>query len=172
MNSGAEAVETAIKAARKWGYTVKGVPDGEVGQAEIIACADNFHGRTIAIVGMSTEPQYRQGFGPFPPGFKIIPYGDAKALEDALTPNTVGFVVEPIQGESGVHIPPEGYLKRAADICKKNNVLFIADEIQSGLGRAGKLFACQWEGVRPDVAIIGKALYTGALELREALAAS
>jgi ornithine--oxo-acid transaminase len=170
MNTGAEAVETAIKAARKWGYTVKGVPDSEVGQAEIIACADNFHGRTIAIVGMSTEPQYRQGFGPFPPGFKIIPYGDAKALEEAITPNTVGFIVEPIQGESGVHIPPEGYLKRAANICKKNNVLFIADEIQSGLGRAGKLFACQWEGVRPDIVIIGKALSGGLYPISAVLA--
>jgi ornithine--oxo-acid transaminase len=161
MNSGAEAVETAIKAARKWGYTIKGVPDGENGQAEIIACTDNFHGRTIAIVGMSTEPQYRFGFGPFPSGFKIIPYGDAKALAEAITPNTVGFIVEPIQGEAGVHIPPDGYLREVADICRKNKVLFIADEIQSGLGRAGKLFAHQWEGVRADVVIVGKALSGG-----------
>lgn len=161
MNSGAEAVETAIKAARKWGYTIKGVPDGENGQAEIIACTDNFHGRTIAIVGMSTEPQYRFGFGPFPPGFKIIPYGDAKALAEAITPNTVGFIIEPIQGEAGVHIPPDGYLREVAAICRKNKVLFIADEIQSGLGRAGKLFAHQWEGVRADVVIVGKALSGG-----------
>ena len=161
MNSGAEAVETAIKAARKWGYTVKGVPNGEHGQAEVIACADNFHGRTVMITGMSTEPQYRFGFGPFTPGFKTIPYGDAQALTDAITPNTVGFIVEPIQGEAGVHIPPEGYLREVAAICKRNNVLFIADEIQSGLGRAGKLFAHQWEGVRADVVIIGKALSGG-----------
>jgi len=158
MNSGAEAVETAIKAARKWGYTVKGV---EPEQAEIIACADNFHGRTIAIVGMSSQAQYRFGFGPFPPGFKIIPYGDAQALAGAITPNTVAFLVEPIQGESGVHIPPDGYLRQVAGICKKNNVLFIADEIQSGLGRAGKLFAHQWEGVRADAVIVGKALSGG-----------
>ncbi len=161
MNSGAEAVETAIKAARKWGYTVKGVPNGEHGQAEVIACADNFHGRTIMITGMSTEPQYRFGFGPFTPGFKTIPYGDAQALTDAITPNTVAFLVEPIQGEAGVHIPPEGYLREVAAICKRNNVLFIADEIQSGLGRAGKLFAHQWEGIRADVVIIGKALSGG-----------
>lgn len=129
--------------------------------AEIIACTDNFHGRTIAIVGMSTEPQYRFGFGPFPPGFKIIPYSDAKALAEAITPNTVGFIVEPIQGEAGVHIPPDGYLREVADICRKNKVLFIADEIQSGLGRAGKLFAHQWEGVRADMVIVGKALSGG-----------
>jgi len=151
-------VETALKAARKWGYTVKGV---ETDKAEIIACADNFHGRTIAIVGMSTEPQYREGFGPFPPGFKIIPYGDARALADAITPDTVAFLVEPIQGESGVHIPPDGYLRQSYDVCKKNNVLFMADEIQSGLGRAGKLFAHQWEGIRADVVILGKALAGG-----------
>ena len=158
MNSGTEAVETALKAARKWGYTVKHV---EYGKAEIIACAGNFHGRTIAIVGMSTEPQYRDGFGPYPAGFKVIPYGDADALAAAITRNTVAFLVEPIQGESGVNIPPEGYLRRAADICRQNNVLFMADEIQSGLGRAGKLFAHHWEGVRADVAIVGKALSGG-----------
>ncbi len=158
MNSGTEAVETALKAARKWGYTVKHV---EYGKAEIIACAGNFHGRTIAIVGMSTEPQYRDGFGPYPAGFKVIPYGDADALAAAITRNTVAFLVEPIQGESGVNIPPDGYLKQVADICRQNNVLFMADEIQSGLGRAGKLFAHQWEGVRADVAIIGKALSGG-----------
>jgi len=167
MNSGAEAVETAIKAARKWGYTVKGV---EADQAEIIACADNFHGRTIAIVGMSSEPQYRDGFGPFAPGFKIIPYGDAAALAKAITPNTVAFLVEPIQGESGVHIPPEGYLKQAADLCKQNNLLFMTDEIQSGLGRAGKLFAHQWEGVRADVVIVGKALSGGMYPVSAVLA--
>ncbi len=158
MNSGTEAVETAIKAARKWGYTVKGVPEG---QAQIIVCAENFHGRTITIVGFSTEPQYRTGFEPFTPGFAIIPFGDADALEQAITPDTVAFMVEPIQGESGVHIPPPGFLKRARDLCTQNRVLFIADEIQSGLGRAGRLFACEWENVRPDVAIIGKALSGG-----------
>jgi len=158
MNSGTEAVETAIKAARKWGYTVKGV---EADRAEIIACSDNFHGRSIAVVGMSTEQQYRFGFGPFPPGFVVIPYGEAGALEAAITPNTVAFLVEPIQGESGVHIPPAGYLRQAYDLCKKNNVLFIADEIQSGLGRAGKLFAHHWDGIRADVVIIGKALSGG-----------
>ncbi len=158
MNSGAEAVETAIKAARKWGYTVKGIPDG---QAEIISCGDNFHGRTITIIAMSTEPQYRDGFGPFTPGFKSIPYGDAKALEQAITPNTAAFIVEPIQGEAGVHMPPDGYLKQVEAICRQKRVLFIADEIQSGLGRAGKLFAHEWEGVKPDAVIIGKALSGG-----------
>jgi ornithine--oxo-acid transaminase len=167
MNSGAEAVETALKAARKWGYTVKGV---EPDKAEIIACADNFHGRTIGVIGMSTEPQYREGFGPFLPGFTIIPYGDADALAQAITPNTVAFLVEPIQGESGVNIPLDGYLKRVAEICKQNNVLFMADEIQSGLGRAGKLFACEWEGVRPDVAIVGKALAGGMYPVSAVLA--
>jgi len=158
MNSGTEAVETALKAARKWGYTVKRVDHGK---AEIIACAGNFHGRSIAVVGMSTQPQYRDGFGPYPAGFRVIPYGDAGALAAAITPNTVAFLVEPIQGESGVNIPPDGYLTRAADICKQENVLFIADEIQSGLGRAGKLFAHHWEGVRADVVIVGKALAGG-----------
>jgi ornithine--oxo-acid transaminase len=158
MNSGTEAVETAIKAARKWGYTVKGVPEG---QAQIIVCAENFHGRTITIVGFSTEPQYRTGFGPFTPGFTVIPFGDVDALEQAITLDTVAFMVEPIQGESGVHIPPPGFLKRARDLCTQNHVLFIADEIQSGLGRCGKLLACEWENVRPDVAIIGKALSGG-----------
>ena len=167
MNSGAEAVETAVKAARKWGYTVKGVPDG---QAEIIVCADNFHGRTLTVISFSTEPQYRAGFGPFTPGFGVIPYGDADALEKAMTPNTVAFMVEPIQGESGVHIPPPGFLQRAREICDKNRVLLIADEIQSGLGRAGKLFACEWENVRPDVAIIGKALSGGLYPVSAVLA--
>lgn len=158
MNSGAEAVETALKTARKWGYTVKGVP---ADRAEIIVCARNFHGRTITIVGFSTEPQYREGFGPFTPGFVIIPYGDAWALEKAITPNTVAFLVEPIQGEGGVIVPPEGYLRDVGEICAYHNVLFMADEIQTGLGRTGRLFAYHWEGVRPDVLIIGKALSGG-----------
>ena len=158
MNSGAEAVETALKAARKWGYKIKGV---EKDKAEIITCKNNFAGRTITIVGFSTEEQYKDGFGPFTPGFKSIPYGDSDALEKAITKNTVAFLVEPIQGEGGVIVPPEGYLKKAYDICKKNNVLFIADEIQSGLGRSGKLFAFEYDGIRPDVVIIGKALSGG-----------
>jgi ornithine--oxo-acid transaminase len=158
MNSGAEAVETAIKAARKWGYHVKGVPDG---QAEIIVCTDNFHGRTTAIISFSTEPQYREGFGPYLPGFKVVPYGDIEALAQAITPHTVGFLVEPIQGEAGIKIPQAGYLKQAEALCKENRVLFMADEIQCGLGRAGKLFAFQYEEVNPDVIIIGKALSGG-----------
>jgi ornithine--oxo-acid transaminase len=158
MNSGAEAVETAIKAARKWGYTVKGVAKDK---AEIIVCADNFHGRTTTIVGFSTEPSYREGFGPFTPGFPIIPYGDLAALEQAITPNTVAFLVEPIQGEAGIKMPPEGFLAKAAALCKKHNVLLICDEIQSGLGRTGKLFCYEWEGVKPDGVIIGKALSGG-----------
>jgi ornithine--oxo-acid transaminase len=158
MNSGAEAVETALKAARKWGYTVKGVPDD---QAEIVVCAENFHGRTTTIISFSTEPQYQAQFGPLTPGFVVIPFGDADALDKAITPNTVAFMVEPIQGESGVRIPPAGYLSRVRDICTRQRVLFIADEIQSGLGRAGKLFACDWENVRADMAVIGKALSGG-----------
>jgi len=158
MNSGAEAVETAVKAARKWGYQVKGIPDG---QAEIIVCANNFHGRTTTVISFSSEEQYRDGFGPFTPGFKIIPFGDASALEAAITPNTCAFLVEPIQGEAGIMIPPAGYLQRAAEICRKNHVLLIADEIQAGLGRTGKLFACEHEGVRPDAVIVGKALSGG-----------
>ncbi|OQY17898.1 MAG: ornithine--oxo-acid transaminase [Anaerolineaceae bacterium 4572_32.1] len=158
MNSGAEAVETALKAARKWGYTVKGVADD---RAEIIACSGNFHGRTISIITFSPEEQYRDGFGPFTPGFKLIPYGDAGALERAITPNTVAFIVEPIQGEGGVIIPPQGYLKRAREICTAHDVLMMADEIQSGLGRTGKLLACEHEGVRPDVVMLGKALSGG-----------
>src|SRR5271165_6811725 len=158
MNSGAEAVETAIKAARKWGYKVKGIPDSK---AEIIVCANNFHGRTTTIVGFSTDAEYRDGFGPFTPGFVVIPFDDAKALRDAITPNTCAFLVEPIQGEAGIIIPREGYLQEVAEICRKNNVLFVADEIQSGLGRTGKLFAHQHEGVRPDLVIIGKALAGG-----------
>jgi ornithine--oxo-acid transaminase len=158
MNSGAEAVETAIKAARKWGYTVKGVAKDK---AEIIACADNFHGRTTTIVGFSTEPSYQEGFGPFTPGFKIIPYGDAKALEQAITPETVAFLVEPIQGEAGIKMPPAGFLEQAAELCKKHNVLLICDEIQSGLGRTGKLFCYEWDDVKPDGVIVGKALSGG-----------
>ncbi len=158
MNSGAEAVETAIKAARKWGYKVKGIADGK---AEIVVCANNFHGRTTTVISFSTDEQYRDGFGPFTPGFKIIPFGDADALQKAITPNTCAFLVEPIQGEAGIVIPPAGFLKRAAAICRKNNVLLIADEIQAGLGRTGKLFAFEHEGIRPDAVIIGKALSGG-----------
>ena len=158
MNTGAEAVETAIKAARKWGYQVKGVAHD---QAEIIVCANNFHGRTTTIVGFSTEDQYKADFGPFTPGFKVIPFGDAVALEQAITPNTVAFMLEPIQGEGGVIIPPAGYLRETAEICARHNVLFVADEIQSGLGRTGRLFACDHEQVRPDMVIIGKALSGG-----------
>ncbi len=158
MNTGAEAVETALKAARKWGYQVKGVPESK---AEIIACEGNFQGRTITIISFSTEPQYREGFGPFTPGFVTIPYGDADALEQAITPHTVAFSVEPIQGEGGVIVPPESYLRRVRDICTRHNVLLIADEIQTGLGRTGRLFACDWEGVKPDVVTIGKALSGG-----------
>jgi ornithine--oxo-acid transaminase len=158
MNSGAEAVETAVKTARKWGYTVKGIPEGK---AEIVVCANNFHGRTITVVSFSTDEQYRFGFGPFTPGFKIIPYGDAKALREAITPNTCAFLVEPIQGEAGIIIPPQGFLKEAAAICRANRVLLMADEIQSGLGRTGKLFAYMHEGITPDVLIVGKALAGG-----------
>jgi ornithine--oxo-acid transaminase len=158
MNSGAEAVETAIKAARKWGHTVKGIPEG---RAEIIACAGNFHGRTVTIVSFSSEEQYRRGFGPLTPGFKVIPYGDAAALRAAITPDTCAFLVEPIQGEAGIVIPPAGFLREARAICSENRVLFVADEIQSGLGRTGKLFACEHEGVRPDLYVVGKALSGG-----------
>ena len=158
MNSGAEAVETALKLARKWAYQVKGVPRH---QAEIITAAGNFHGRTISIVSFSSEPSYRDDFGPFTPGFITVPYGDAEAVEMAITPNTAAVMLEPIQGEGGVIIPPEGYLKKVAEICRKNHVLFMADEIQTGLGRTGKLFAAEHEGVHPDVMIIGKALAGG-----------
>lgn len=158
MNSGAEAVETALKAVRKWGYKIKKV---ENDKAEIIVCSNNFAGRTITIITFSTEEQYKDGFAPFTPGFKIIPYGDSDALEKAITKNTVAFLVEPIQGEGGVVVPPEGFLKKSFEICKKNNVLFVADEIQSGLGRSGKLFAFQYENIRPDVVIVGKALSGG-----------
>ena len=158
MNSGTEAVETALKTARKWGYQVKGIPEN---QAEIIVCSNNFHGRTISIVSFSTDEQYRKDFGPFLPGFKIIPFGDAEALRSAITPNTCAFLVEPIQGEAGIIIPPEGYLNEAATICKENNVLLMVDEIQSGLGRTGKLFAYQHEAIKPDLVILGKALSGG-----------
>lgn len=158
MNTGAEAVETAIKMARKWGYQVKGVADNS---AEIIVCSGNFHGRTTTIVGFSSEPQYKADFGPFAPGFVMIPYGDVVALEAAITPNTVGFMVEPIQGEGGVVVPPDGYLRAAKDVCERHNVLFIADEIQTGLGRTGKLLACEHEAVRPDILVLGKALSGG-----------
>ena len=167
MNTGAEAVETALKAARKWAYTVKGVaPD----QAEVIVCENNFHGRTIAIVGMSSEPQYREGFGPFPPGFKIIPYGDATALAAAITPNTAAFLVEPIQGEGGIVIPPTGYLAECARLCRERHVLLLCDEIQSGLGRTGRLLAGDHEGVKPDGLILGKALGGGLLPVSAFLA--
>ena len=158
MNSGAEAVETALKLARKWAYQVKKVPRH---QAEIIVAGNNFHGRTISIVSFSSDPLYRDDFGAFTPGFIIEPYGDAAAIEKAITPNTAAVMIEPIQGEAGVIIPPAGYLKQVADICKRNNVLFIADEIQTGLGRTGKLFASDHEGVRPDMMTIGKALSGG-----------
>lgn len=158
MNSGAEAVETAIKAIRKWAYTVKGVPDH---QAEIIVCSNNFAGRTISIVSFSTEEQYQDGFAPFTPGFKVIPYGDAEALAAAITPNTAAFFLEPIQGEGGIMIPPNGFLQQAERICRQNNVLLIFDEIQTGLGRTGKMFAFEHEGVKPDGITIGKALSGG-----------
>ena len=158
MNTGAEAVETAVKAARKWGYKVKRVP---ANQAEIIVCEGNFAGRTTTMISFSSEPQYKEDFGPLTPGFVMVPYGDAEALEAAITPHTVAFLVEPIQGEGGVVVPPEGYLRAAADICARHNVLFIADEIQTGLGRTGALFACDHEGVRPDIITIGKALSGG-----------
>jgi len=158
MNSGAEAVETAIKTARKWGYKIKGIPQDK---AEIIVCANNFHGRTVTIVSFSSDEQYRDGFGPFTPGFKVIPFGDARALREAITPNTCAFLVEPIQGEAGIVIPPEGFLREAAATCRQNQVLLMADEIQSGLGRTGKLFAYMHEAVTPDVLIIGKALAGG-----------
>jgi ornithine--oxo-acid transaminase len=169
MNTGAEAVETAIKMVRKWGYEVKGVPDGK---AEIIVCANNFHGRTTTIVGFSSEQQYKDGFGPFTPGFEEIPYGDAEALAAAITKNTVGFLVEPLQGEGGVVVPPKGFLQKARKLCTENRVAFIADEIQTGLGRTGRLFCCEWEGVRPDILIVGKALGGGVYPVSAAIADS
>jgi len=167
VNTGLEAVETALKAARKWGHEVKGIaPD----QAEIIACEGNFHGRSITIVGLSTEEQYRRGFGPFPPGLKTVPYGDAAALEAAITPNTAAFLVEPVQGEGGIILPPRDYLARCADICRRHNVLLIADEVQTGLGRTGRLLACEHAGIRPDGIILGKALGGGLLPVSAFLA--
>jgi ornithine--oxo-acid transaminase len=158
MNSGAEAVESCIKAVRKWGYRAKGIP---YGQAEIIVCANNFHGRTITIVGFSTEPQYRDGYAPFTPGFKIVPFGDAAALENAITPHTAAFLVEPIQGEAGIIVPPEGYLRQVRRICTERDVVMITDEIQTGLGRTGKLLAEEHEGIEADLTLIGKALSGG-----------
>lgn len=167
MNSGAEAVETAIKMSRKWAHTIKDVPDGK---AEIIVCENNFHGRTTTIVGFSTEEQYKRGFGPFTPGFKVIPYGDSDALEETITDNTAAFLVEPIQGEGGVIVPPKGFLKRARKICTDRNVLLMTDEIQTGLGRTGKLFCFQHDGIVPDVIIIGKALSGGFMPISAVVA--
>ncbi|MBM7704641.1 ornithine--oxo-acid transaminase [Metabacillus iocasae] len=158
MNTGAEAVETAVKAVRRWGYEVKGI---EANQAEIIACEGNFHGRTMTAVSLSSEAEYQRGFGPMLPGIKLIPYGDIEALKAAITPNTAGFLFEPIQGEAGIVLPPDGFLKEAHEVCKENNVLFVADEIQVGLARTGKLFAYEWEGITPDLLILGKALGGG-----------
>ncbi len=158
MNTGAEAVETAVKAIRRWGYQVKGISDN---QAEIIACEGNFHGRTMTAVSLSSEEEYRKGFGPMLPGIKLIPYGDIEALQAAITPNTAGFLFEPIQGEAGIKIPPSGFIKEAFDLCKENHILLVADEIQTGLGRSGKLFACDWDDVIPDMYILGKALGGG-----------
>lgn len=158
MNTGAEAVETAIKAARRWAYDVKGV---EENKAEIIACEGNFHGRTMTAVSLSSDPEYRRGFGPMLPGINIVPFGDLEALKNAITPNTAAFLIEPIQGEAGIIMPPKGFLKAARELCRENNVLFIADEIQCGLARTGKMFACEWEDVDPDMYILGKALGGG-----------
>lgn len=166
MNSGAEAVESAIKAVRKWGYKVKGIPED---QAEIIVCENNFHGRTITIVGFSTEPQYRNGYGPFTPGFKIIPFDDANALEEAITPHTAAFLVEPIQGEAGVIVPRSGYLKSVREICNRNNVVLILDEIQTGLGRTGKFLAEEHDGIQSDLTLIGKALSGGFIPISAVL---
>ncbi len=167
MNSGAEAVETAVKIARKWGYQKKGIAPDE---AEIIACGNNFHGRTVTVISFSTEPLYRKDFGPFTPGFPIVPFGDAEALERTITPNTAAFLVEPIQAEAGILIPPAGYLKRVREICSRHNILFIADEIQTGLGRTGKLFAFQHEGAKPDMVVIGKSLGGGCVPVSAVLA--
>ena len=158
MNSGAEGVETAVKTARKWGYRVKGIPED---RAEILVCSDNFHGRTITCVSFSTEPLYRRDFGPYTPGFRVIPFGDAGALAAAIGPNTCAFLVEPIQGEAGILMPPDGWLRQVADECEKRNVLLVLDEVQTGLGRTGALFACMHEGVRPDILVAGKALGGG-----------
>ncbi|GIM44765.1 ornithine aminotransferase [Collibacillus ludicampi] len=162
MNTGAEAVETAVKAVRRWAYEVKKVPEN---QAEIIVCSGNFHGRTLTVISFSSEPEYKRGFGPFTPGFKIVPYGDIEALREAITPNTAAFLIEPIQGEAGIIIPPKGYLRDAYELCKQNDVLFVADEIQTGFGRTGKMFACDWEDVKPDVYVLGKALGGGVMPI-------
>lgn len=167
MNTGAEAVETAIKAARRWAYDVKGVAED---QAEIIGCEGNFHGRTMTAVSLSSDAEYKRGFGPMLPGINLIPYGDIKALEAVITPNTAAFIIEPIQGEAGIVIPPAGYMKAARELCKKNNVLFIADEIQAGLCRTGKMFACEWEDIDPDMYILGKALGGGVFPISCVLA--
>jgi ornithine--oxo-acid transaminase len=167
MNSGAEAVETALKLARKWGYVVKGIPSD---CAEIIVASDNFHGRTLTVISFSTEPGYRENFGPFTPGFVVVPYGNAAALERAITPNTAAILLEPIQGEAGVVVPPAGYLRDVAELARRHNVLLMADEIQTGLGRTGKLFACDHEAVRPDVMILGKALGGGLYPVSAVLA--
>ena len=167
MNTGAEAVETALKMVRKWGYLKKGVPHDE---AQIVVCEGNFHGRTTTIVGFSSEEQYRDGFGPFTPGFVTVPYGDLDALEGALGERTVGFLVEPIQGEGGVVVPPEGYLRRAAELCRRQRVALVADEIQTGLGRTGRMFCAEWDGVRPDVLVVGKALGGGVYPVSAAIA--
>jgi ornithine--oxo-acid transaminase len=167
MNTGAEAVETAVKAARKWGYKVKGIAEG---RAEIIVAAGNFAGRTTTIVGFSSEPQYRDGFGPFAPGFISVPFGDADALEAAITPNTAAFLVEPVQGEAGIIVPPTGYLKRAREICTRHGVLLVCDEVQTGLGRTGALLACDHEGIRPDGLVLGKALGGGLVAVSAFLA--
>jgi ornithine--oxo-acid transaminase len=167
MNSGAEAVETAIKAVRRWGYRVKGVP---ADKAEIIVCSNNFHGRTTTIVSFSTEESYRSDFGPLTPGFTVIPFGDTAALEKAITANTVAFLMEPLQGEGGVVVAPDGWIGRTYELCKKENVLFVADEIQTGLGRTGRMFCCDWENVKPDVLIVGKALSGGVYPVSAMLA--
>jgi ornithine--oxo-acid transaminase len=167
MNTGAEAVETAVKAARRWGYEVKGI---EQDKAEIIVCSGNFHGRTITIISFSDETEYQKNFGPLTPGFRVVQYGDADALEQMITPNTAAFLVEPIQGEGGIVIPPKGYLKKCQEICRKNNVLLIADEIQTGLGRTGRLLACDHEDVKPDGLILGKALGGGIMPVSMFLA--
>lgn len=167
MNTGAEAVETAIKASRKWGYDIKKIPQGK---AEIIVCENNFHGRTTTICGFSSEELYKKGFGPFTPGFKVIPYGNMQAFKNAITPNTCAFMFEPVQGEAGVIIPPEGCLKEAYKICKENNVLFIADEIQTGFGRTGKMFCCEHDNIKPDVMILGKALGGGVMPISAVVA--
>jgi ornithine--oxo-acid transaminase len=166
MNTGAEAVETAVKMVRKWGYTVKKVP---ANQADIVCCNENFHGRTTTVISFSSEKQYREGFGPHTPGFSLIPFGDASALEAAITPNTVAFLVEPIQGEAGVVVPPDGYLKQVREICSRHNVLLCLDEIQTGLGRCGKMFCYEYEGIKPDVLVLGKAISGGVLPVSVAL---